>query len=61
MAIPVMVLRAEHSDLLSETTVAQMKKRHPRLAAYTIKGRGHVPFLDEPDAKAAIRSWLKVV
>jgi hypothetical protein len=41
--------------------VAQMKKRHPRLAAYTIKGRGHVPFLDEPDAKAAIRSWLKVV
>jgi pimeloyl-ACP methyl ester carboxylesterase len=61
MAIPVMVLRAEHSDLLSEATVAQMKKRHPRLAAYTIKGRGHVPFLDEPDAKAAIRSWLKVV
>lgn len=58
---PVAVLRAEHSDLLSEATVAQMKKRHPLLAAHTIKDRGHVPFLDEPDAQAAIKSWLQVV
>lgn len=59
--VPVAVLRAEHSDLLSELTVAEMRKRHPRLAAYTIKGRGHVPFLDEPDSRAAIRAWLAVV
>lgn len=58
---PVAVLRAEHSDLLSEATVAQMKKRHPLLAAHTIRDRGHVPFLDEADAQAAIRAWLKVV
>ncbi|MGE0237556.1 MAG: alpha/beta fold hydrolase [Parvibaculaceae bacterium] len=61
MAFPVMVLRAENSDLLSAATVAQMKKRHPRLAAQTIRNRGHVPFLDEPDAKAAIRAWLEIV
>jgi pimeloyl-ACP methyl ester carboxylesterase len=61
LTLPVMVLRAEHSDLLSDTTVAQMKRRHPLLAAHTIKDRGHVPFLDEPDAQAAIRAWLKVV
>lgn len=61
LAIPVTVLRAEHSDLLSEATVAQMKKRHPQLVAHTIRNRGHVPFLDEPDARAAIRSWLAVV
>lgn len=58
---PVAVLRAEHSDLLSEATVTQMKKRHPLLAAHTIQDRGHVPFLDEPDARAAIEAWLKVV
>jgi pimeloyl-ACP methyl ester carboxylesterase len=60
-AFPVMVLRAEHSDLLSAATVTQMKKRHPRLAANTIKDRGHVPFLDEPDARDAIEAWLEVV
>lgn len=61
MAFPVMVLRAENSDLLSAQTVAQMRKRHPRLAAYTIKDRGHVPFLDEPAARAAIQAWLEIV
>ena len=57
-AFPVMVLRAENSDLLSEATVAEMKRRHPRLAARTIKNRGHVPFLDEPESLAAIARWL---
>jgi pimeloyl-ACP methyl ester carboxylesterase len=61
MPFPVMVLRGENSDLLSAATVAQMKKRHPRLAACTIKNRGHVPFLDEPDAKGAIGAWLEIV
>ncbi|MBK1866442.1 alpha/beta fold hydrolase [Aestuariivirga sp. YIM B02566] len=61
LTLPVTVLRAEHSDLLSDATVAQMKRRHPLLAAHTIKDRGHVPFLDEPDAQAAIKAWLKVV
>jgi pimeloyl-ACP methyl ester carboxylesterase len=56
--LPVTVLRAEHSDLLSAATVTEMQKRHPRLSAFTIKDRGHVPFLDEPDAKAAIQDWL---
>jgi pimeloyl-ACP methyl ester carboxylesterase len=56
--LPVTVLRGEHSDLLSAATVAEMKRRHPRLSAYTIKDRGHVPFLDEPEAKIAIQEWL---
>lgn len=61
LAFPVIVLRGENSDLLSAATVAQMEKRHPRLSAYTIKGRGHVPFLDEPKAKGAIQAWLEIV
>lgn len=57
-SFPVTVLRAEHSDLLSAATVTEMQKRHPHLSAFTIKDRGHVPFLDETDAKAAIQDWL---
>lgn len=56
----VTVLRGENSDLLSAATVAEMRRRHPRLAAWTIRHRGHVPFLDEPDAQMAIRDWLTV-
>jgi len=57
-SFPVTVLRGEHSDLLSTATVTEMKRRHPRLSAFAIKDRGHVPFLDEPDARAAIQNWL---
>jgi pimeloyl-ACP methyl ester carboxylesterase len=56
--VPSLVLRGEHSDLLSEETVAQMQNRHRRLAAATVRERGHVPFLDEPDSMAALREWL---
>jgi pimeloyl-ACP methyl ester carboxylesterase len=59
-AFPVMVLRGENSDLLSAATVARMKKRHPCLDACTVRNRGHVPFLDEPDAKGAIGAWLEL-
>lgn len=59
--LPVAVLRAEHSDLLSEATVREMERRHPRLGAHMIKDRGHVPFLDEPDSQAAIRAWLATI
>ena len=56
--LPVTVLRAEYSDLLSAATLSQMERRHPRLSAYTVRDRGHVPFLDEPEAKTAIQDWL---
>ena len=56
--VPSVVLRGEHSDLLSEDTVAEMQRRHRRLAAVTVPERGHVPFLDEPMSLAAIDQWL---
>ena len=59
--LPCLVLRGAHSDLLSEETVAEMKKRHPRLAASTVPARGHVPFLDEPVSRDAITAWLAAV
>ena len=56
--VPAVVLRGEHSDLLSAATVAEMQRHHKRLAAVTVADRGHVPFLDEPESIAAIDQWL---
>ncbi|MFO1130815.1 MAG: alpha/beta hydrolase [Hyphomicrobiales bacterium] len=59
--VPSLVLRGEHSDLLSAEIVAGMHRHHPGLASITVARRGHVPFLDEPESVAAIGAWLKVV
>jgi len=58
-AIPTMVLRGGNSDLLSEETVAAMQAKKSDLVAVTVKDRGHVPFLDEPVAVAAIDAFLQ--
>ena len=59
--VPSLVLRGEHSDLLSADLVAGMHQHHRRLASVIVTRRGHVPFLDEPESLAAISDWLKVV
>ena len=56
--VPAVVLRGENSDLLSAQTVSEMQAHHRNLAAVTVKDRGHVPFLDEPECVAAIDQWL---
>jgi pimeloyl-ACP methyl ester carboxylesterase len=56
--VPTAVLRGEHSDLLSVDTVRRMKELLPSLITATVANRGHVPFLDEPESLAAIRSVL---
>lgn len=59
--VPAVVVRGENSDLLSEDTVSAMQQHHRRLATVTVKDRGHVPFLDEPESLAAIDAWLREV
>ena len=56
--IPGLVIRGENSDILTERTVAEMKKRHHRLSAVTVAERGHAPFLIEPEALKGIESLL---
>jgi len=56
--IPTLVLKAEHSDLLSNVTVAKMRLAKPDLATAIVADRGHAPFLNEPDAVAAIDEFL---
>jgi pimeloyl-ACP methyl ester carboxylesterase len=59
--LPVALVRGTGSDLLSEATAAEMARRHPGLIRAEVPGRGHVPFLDEPESVAAIRAWLAEV
>jgi pimeloyl-ACP methyl ester carboxylesterase len=59
--VPSLVLRGEHSDLLSDEVVAGMHQHHRRLQSVTVTARGHVPFLDEPESVSAIARWLSVV
>ena len=56
--IPLAVVRGANSDLLTAETVARMRERRPDLIVAEVPERGHVPFLDEPEAQAALAELL---
>lgn len=55
---PLAAIRGANSDLLSPETFAEMRRRRPDTIAAEVPGRGHVPFLDEPESLEAIRAWI---
>lgn len=57
--LPCGVIRGVNSDILSHDTYAEMQRRLPSLHAAEIANRGHVPFLDEPEALALIHTVLE--
>jgi pimeloyl-ACP methyl ester carboxylesterase len=56
--VPLAVVRGANSDLLSAETVAGMRARRPDLIVAEVPDRGHVPFLDEPEALAALEALI---
>ena len=58
---PLLVLRGELSDVLSEETVARMAELKPDLKSATVPGVGHTPMLDEPPAEQAIDDLIAEV
>ncbi len=56
--IPVMALRGGHTDLLSVEIFEKMQIEVPHLKRVTVPNRGHAPYLDEPEARAAIDAFL---
>jgi pimeloyl-ACP methyl ester carboxylesterase len=56
--VPLAVVRGANSDLLTSDTVARMRARRPDLIFAEVPDRGHVPFLDEPEALAALDALL---
>jgi pimeloyl-ACP methyl ester carboxylesterase len=56
--VPLAVVRGANSDLLTAATVAKMRERRPDLIVAEVPRRGHVPFLDEPEAQFALDALL---
>jgi len=57
--LPLALIRGGNSDLLSPATAAEMRRRRPDMIFAEVPDRGHVPFLDEPAALAAIHAWTE--
>ena len=55
---PLLIIRGETSDILSEKTAAKMVKRHPNAELVTVPRTGHAPILHEPEAVTAIDHFL---
>lgn len=58
-AMPSALIRGANSDLLSPETAAEMRRRHPEMLYAEVPDRGHVPFLDEPEAVGLIETYLE--
>ena len=56
--LPVLVVRGGNSDLLSEETVEEMRRRHPRMTSVTVPNEGHAPLLRDEPTISAIASFF---
>lgn len=56
--LPLGIIRGDASDILTRETADRMRARRPDAYFAEIPGRGHVPFLDEPDALMVIRNFI---
>lgn len=59
--LPITLIRGANSDLLSVATAAEMRRRRPDMGFAEVPDRAHIPFLDEPEAIAALRAWLETM
>jgi len=56
--LPLCLIRGANSDLLAAEAAAEMRTRRPDMVFAEVPGRGHIPFLDEPEALGAIKDWV---
>ncbi|MEM8538373.1 MAG: alpha/beta hydrolase [Pseudomonadota bacterium] len=57
--VPLALIRGANSNLLSEATAEEMRRRRPDMLYANVPDRAHVPFLDEPDAVAILKSFIR--
>ena len=55
---PTLLLRGQHSDLLSPATAQAMTERGPRARLHQVAGVGHAPTLVQPDQVRVVREFL---
>ena len=56
--LPLALVWGLNSNLLTADTVAQMQVRRPDMILGRVPDRGHIPFLDEPEAVTALHQWI---
>ena len=57
--LPLALIRGANSDLLSAETAAEMQRRRPDMIFAAVPDRGHIPFLDEPEAVDVLTRWIE--
>lgn len=57
--LPLACARGENSDLFSNETLLEMQRRRPDMISTTVMARGHIPYLDEPEAVATLQTWVE--
>lgn len=58
---PLALIRGANSDLLSPQVAAKMRRRRPDMIFAEVPGRGHIPFLDEPESLAALDAFRRAL
>lgn len=56
--VPVLAIRGENSDLLSDATLEEMTRVHPACQTLTVPGQGHAPLLRDAPTIARIASFV---
>src|SRR5690606_22833342 len=56
--LPLLILRGEHSDILSEATVQEMRARHRQCPALTVPRPRHAPLLKDTETISAVARFL---
>ncbi len=57
--VPVLEIRGELSDILSERTLDEMAKQHPRFESVTVPGQGHAPVLRDLKTLERIHAFVE--
>lgn len=59
--LPLATIRGANSKLFAQDTLDEMQRRRPDMIAAVVPGRGHVPFLNEPQAVDALHKWVELM
>ena len=59
--LPLALIHGVNSDLLSAASVEKMQAYRPDMILAKVPNRGHIPFLDEPQALDALDKWSKLI
>ncbi|MDQ0562210.1 pimeloyl-ACP methyl ester carboxylesterase [Rhizobium mesoamericanum] len=60
-AFPMLLIKGQNSDLLSERTIAEMAARNPSLAVFEAVGQGHAPLLHPEPTLWRLKRFLEEI